>query len=81
MAGNLNAIFNLEGTRVYTLVTYRGVCSISGKSLEYPPIPVNSSTESSNPETLSWPAEVIANQYHPSSATSSLAVFKKSIFR
>ena len=32
MAGNLNAIFNLEGTRLYTLVAYLGFCSVSGKS-------------------------------------------------
>jgi hypothetical protein len=32
MAGNLNAIFNLAGTRLYTLVAYLGFCSVSGKS-------------------------------------------------
>jgi len=32
MAGNLDAIFNLAGTRLYTLVAYLGFCSVSGKS-------------------------------------------------
>jgi hypothetical protein len=32
MAGNLNAIFNLAGTRLSTLVAYLGFCSVSGKS-------------------------------------------------
>jgi hypothetical protein len=32
MAVNLNAIFNLAGTRLYTLVAYLGFCSVSGKS-------------------------------------------------
>jgi hypothetical protein len=32
MAGNLNAIFNLAGTRLYTLVAYLGFCPVSGKS-------------------------------------------------
>ena len=36
MAGNLNAILNVVGTRLYTLIAYRGLCSISGNHPESP---------------------------------------------
>jgi hypothetical protein len=32
MAGNLSAISNVAGTRLYTLVADLGFCSVSGKS-------------------------------------------------